>query len=79
MILPVMNALESACDEAGTRANRRIYLALTDPLSPVHCQRLDDLLKLKEANKKPGFASRPLSRIRGRCLSTSSVLKPCKR
>jgi len=45
-----MNAIESACDEAITRANRRTYLELTDSLSPVHYQRLDDLLKLKEGN-----------------------------
>jgi TnpA family transposase len=56
IILPVMNAIESACAEAITRANRRIYSALTDSLSPGHYQRLDDLLKLKEDSKTTRLA-----------------------
>lgn len=51
IILPAMNAIERACAEAITRANRRIYATLTDSLSATHRQRLDDLLSRKEDSK----------------------------
>jgi len=51
VILPAMSALERACAEAITRANRRIYAALTDSLSAIHRQRLNDLLKRKDDSK----------------------------
>ncbi|MEO6920069.1 MAG: Tn3 family transposase [Collimonas sp.] len=51
IILPVINAVERASAEAITRANQRIYAALTDPLSAVHRQRLDELLRRKEGSK----------------------------
>jgi TnpA family transposase len=45
IILPALNAIERVCAEAITRANRRIYDTLTEPLSDAHRHRLDDLLK----------------------------------
>ena len=51
IIVPVINAIERASAEAITRANRHIYAALTDPLSSVHRQRLDELLQRKEGSK----------------------------
>jgi hypothetical protein len=45
MLLPTPGAIERICAEAITRANRRIYAALADPLSDAHRHRLDDLLK----------------------------------
>ena len=56
IILPAMNAIERACAEAITRANRRIHVALTDSLLPVHRQRLDELLKRKEGSKTTWLA-----------------------
>ncbi|HCF1766392.1 TPA: Tn3 family transposase [Pseudomonas aeruginosa] len=51
IILPAMNAIERASAEAITRANRRIYAALTDSLLSHHRQRLDELLKRKDGSK----------------------------
>ncbi|MBN8758468.1 Tn3 family transposase [Variovorax sp. SCN45] len=51
ILLPSPNVIERICAEAITRANRRIYAALTDTLSAVHRQRLDELLKRKEGSK----------------------------
>ncbi|HCC5914882.1 TPA: Tn3 family transposase, partial [Escherichia coli] len=51
IILPAMNAIERASAEAITRANRRIYAALTDSLLSPHRQRLDELLKRKDGSK----------------------------
>jgi len=48
VLLPSLNVVERICAEAITRANRRIYEALTDALTNLHRQRLDDLLKPKE-------------------------------
>jgi len=47
IILPALTVVERACAEAVTRANRRIYRTLTEPLTAQHRRRLDDLLKLK--------------------------------
>ncbi len=51
VILPAINAIERASAEAITRANRRIYDALTNPLSDAHRRRLDDLLGRRESGK----------------------------
>lgn len=48
VVLPAVNTLERACAEAVTRADRRIYAALTESLSAAHRQRLNDLLKRKD-------------------------------
>ncbi|EPF6747034.1 TPA: Tn3 family transposase, partial [Klebsiella pneumoniae] len=44
VIVPALNAVERASAEAITRANRRLYDALAEPLTDVHRRRLDDLL-----------------------------------
>ena len=51
VLLPSLNVVERVCAEAITRANRRIYTALTDSLTSLHHQRLDDLLTRKEGSK----------------------------
>ena len=56
IILPALNAIERICAEAITRANRRIYDALVDPLSDAHRRRLDDLLKRRENGKATWLA-----------------------
>lgn len=48
IILPSVEVIERLCAEAITRANRQIYASLTDPLTALHRQRLDDLLKRQE-------------------------------
>jgi hypothetical protein len=45
ILLPTLAVIERVCAEALTRANRRIYSALAEPLSDTHGRRLDDLLK----------------------------------
>lgn len=50
IILPAVNAIERACAEAVTRANRRIFTILTEALSSDHYKRLDDLLKRKDGS-----------------------------
>lgn len=47
VILPILTVIERACAEAVTRANRRIYKALIEPLTEHHRRLLDDLLKVK--------------------------------
>ena len=56
VLLPSLNVVERVCAEAVTRANRRIYRVLTDSLSAVHRQHLDDLLKRKEGSKTTWLA-----------------------
>jgi hypothetical protein len=56
VILPALNAIERASAEAITRANRRIYDALAEPLSDVHRRRLDDLLKRRDNGKTTWLA-----------------------
>ena len=56
IILPALNAVERASAEAITRANRRIYETLSGPLSNVHRQRLDDLLKRRDNGKTTWLA-----------------------
>jgi len=82
IILPAMNAIERASAEAITRANRRIFAALTDSLSAAHRQRLDELLKRKEGSKTTWLAwlrqspAQPNSRT---CSNISSASKPGRR
>ncbi len=76
VILPALNAVERASAEAITRANRRIYDALAEPLSDAHRRRLDDLLKRRDNGKTTWLAccaSHPSSPIRGICWSTSDA------
>ncbi len=56
IIIPALDVIERICAEAITRANRRIYTALTGPLSAGHHRRLDDLLKRKESSKTTWLA-----------------------
>ena len=56
IILPALNAIERASAEAVTRANRRIYEALSEPLSNGHRHRLDDLLKRRDNGKTTWLA-----------------------
>jgi hypothetical protein len=51
-----LNAIERASAEAITRANRRIYDALAEPLSDAHRRRLDDLLKRRDNGKTTWLA-----------------------
>lgn len=51
VLLPSLNVIERICAESITQANRKIYSALTDPLSPEQRKKLDLLLKQKEGNK----------------------------
>jgi TnpA family transposase len=48
IILPVLSTVGRASSEAITRANRRIYDVLTQPLSAMHRRRLDGLLERRE-------------------------------
>ena len=56
IILPAINAVERASAEAITRANRRVYEALTEPLSDSHLRRLDDLLNCRATGKTTWLA-----------------------
>ncbi len=56
IILPAINAIERASAEAITRANRRIYATLADPLSDAHRHRLDDLLKRRDSGNTTWLA-----------------------
>lgn len=47
VILPPLTVIDRICSAAVTRANRRIYASLTDPLSAEQRQRLDALLQVK--------------------------------
>lgn len=47
VIPPTLSVIERACAEAITRANRSIYRTLAQPLTALHRQRLDELLKIK--------------------------------
>jgi TnpA family transposase len=48
VIIPTLDVIERVCAEAITRANRRVYAALTGSLSTAHRQRLDDLLTRRD-------------------------------
>jgi TnpA family transposase len=46
-IVPTIKVIERICSEAITRANRRIYRILAEPLTEKHREVLDNLLELK--------------------------------
>jgi TnpA family transposase len=46
IILPALTVIERACAEAVTRANRRIYRTLIEPLEQHHRRSLDNLLNV---------------------------------
>ncbi len=56
ILLPTVDVIERICAEAITRANRRIYLTLIEPLQTNQKQSLDDLLKLKDDSKTTWLA-----------------------
>lgn len=56
VLLPAVDVMERICAEAITRANKRIYAALSDPLTRVHRQRLDELLTHKDGSKTTKLA-----------------------
>ncbi len=56
VLLPTPSVIERICAEAITRANRRIYEALAEPLSDAHRRRLDDLLKRRDNGKTTWLA-----------------------
>ena len=64
VLLPTLDVIERICAEAVTHANRRIHAALTDSLTPAHCQRLDELLKRKDDSKLTWLAWLRLSPVR---------------
>lgn len=53
---PTVDVMERICAEAITRANKCIHAALSDPLTGVHRQRLDELLTHKEGGKTTKLA-----------------------
>lgn len=56
ILLPSLNVIDRICSESITRANRRIYAALTDSLSAIHRPRLDDLLTRKDGSSMTWLA-----------------------
>ena len=56
VLLPTVDVIERICAEAITRANKRIYVSLSDPLTRSHRQRLDELLTHKEGSKTTKLA-----------------------
>ncbi|MFZ3193681.1 MAG: Tn3 family transposase [Moraxellaceae bacterium] len=56
IIIPTLDVIERVCAEAITRANRRIYAALSEQLSDTHRHRLDDLLKRRDNSKTTWLA-----------------------
>ena len=56
ILLPALDVIERICAEAITRANRRIYKALVEPLSDAHRHRLDNLLKRRDNSKMTWLA-----------------------
>ena len=51
ILLPSLNVIDRICAEAVTRSNRRVYRALTEPLSHLHRRALDNLLKPRPTGK----------------------------
>jgi TnpA family transposase len=68
VLLPSPGAIEHICAEAITRANRRSYSALTEPLSDAHRKGLDESLTRRDNSKTTWLAwlrqspARPSSR-----------------
>ncbi|ANB72113.1 transposase [Paraburkholderia phytofirmans OLGA172] len=56
IMIPALDVIERICSEAITRANRRIYASLSEPLLDAHRRRLDDLLKRRENGKTTWLA-----------------------
>jgi TnpA family transposase len=56
IILPTLDVVERVCAQAITRANRRIYETLANPLSEAQRRRLDDLLKRRDNAKTTWLA-----------------------
>ena len=56
VLLPSIDVIERICAEAITRSNKRIYVALSQPLTRVHHQRLDDLLGRRDGGKTTKLA-----------------------
>ncbi len=56
IIIPALDVIERVCAEAITHANRRMYEALSEPLSNGHRHRLDDLLKRRDNGKTTWLA-----------------------
>ncbi|WP_427131691.1 Tn3 family transposase [Pseudarthrobacter sp. S9] len=56
IVVPAVDVIERVCAEAITKANRRIYAALTGDLSDDHKHRLDGLLKRREEGKSTRLA-----------------------
>lgn len=56
ILLPPSGVIERVCAEAITRANRRIYATLSNPLSDAHRNRLDELLKRRDNGKMTWLA-----------------------
>ena len=56
IILPALDVVERICAEAITRANRRIYATLSEPLSDTHRRRLNDLLQRRDNGKTTSLA-----------------------
>jgi TnpA family transposase len=73
-IVPALDVVERICAEAITRANKRIYAALSEPLTSAHRQRLDELLlPHKEGSKTTKLAwlrLSPKKPIHATCWST---------
>jgi hypothetical protein len=64
VLLPSIGVIERICAEAITRASRRIYETLADPLSDAHRHRLDDLLKRRDNGKTTWLAWLRLSPVK---------------
>ena len=56
VIIPSLDVIERICAEAITRANRRLYRLLNDPLTNDHRVGLDELLQRKRETKKTWLA-----------------------
>ena len=56
VLLPSIGVIERICAEAITRATRRIYETLSEPLSDAHRHRLDELLKRRDNGKTTWLA-----------------------
>jgi hypothetical protein len=52
ILLPSVNVIERICSEAITRATRRIYRTLTEPLSEDHRQKLNQLLIQRKSDSR---------------------------
>lgn len=57
VLLPSVRVIERICAEAVTRANRRIFLSLTERLTEPHRLRLDALLAPRDGGKAQSKAS----------------------